>query len=92
MQTQRNIGRSIVLVLAVWLTACAQPGSGLIAQIDSGKLQGTVIDDVTVFKGIPYAAPPVGEWRWRPPQRIEAWEGVRSAEAYGAFCAKPKSS
>ena len=49
MQTQRNIGRSIVLVLAVWLAACAQPGSGLIAQIDSGKLQGTVIDDVTVF-------------------------------------------
>ena len=52
MQTQRNIGRSIVLVLAVWLTACAQPGSGLIAQIDSGKLQGTDIDEVTVFKGI----------------------------------------
>ena len=92
MQTQRNIGRSIVLVLAVWLAACAQPGSGLIAQIDSGKLQGTVIDDVTVFKGIPYAAPPVGEWRWRPPQRIEPWEGVRSAEAYSAFCAQPKSS
>ena len=92
MHIQRNIGRSIVFVLAVWLTACAQPGSDLVAQIDSGQLKGTVIDDVTVFKGIPYAAPPVGQWRWRPPQPVEPWQGVRQAQTYGAFCAQPKST
>ncbi len=92
MHIQRNIGLSIVFVLAVWLTACSRPGSNLVAQIDSGQLQGTVIDDVTVFKGIPFAAPPVGQWRWRPPQPVEPWQGVRPAHTYGAFCAQPKST
>lgn len=92
MHIQRNIGLSIVFVLAVWLTACSRPGSNLVAQIDSGQLQGTVIDDVTVFKGIPFAAPPVGQWRWRPPQPVEPWQGVRPAQTYGAFCAQPKST
>ena len=92
MHIQRNIGLSIVFVLAVWLTACSRPGSDLVAQIDSGQLQGTVIDDVTVFKGIPFAAPPVSQWRWRPPQPVEPWQGVRPAHTYGAFCAQPKST
>ena len=41
---------------------------------------------VRAFKGIPYAAPPVGELRWRPPQPAKSWEGVRSAEKFGPRC------
>ncbi|MDT5270328.1 MAG: para-nitrobenzyl esterase [Acidobacteriota bacterium] len=41
---------------------------------------------VRAFKGIPYAAPPVGELRWRPPQPARRWEGVRSAEKFGPRC------
>jgi len=50
----------------------------------NGKLAGTVEDGVTVFRGIPYAAPPVGELRWLPPQPAANWAGVRQAVAFGA--------
>ena len=55
--------------------------------IDSGTLAGTVMDDgVRVFKGIPYAAAPIGELRWRRPAAPKSWEGVRSATEFGSIC------
>lgn len=50
----------------------------------SGLLRGAIEDSVAVFKGIPYAAPPVGANRWRPPRPVSSWEGIRDA---GKFCA-----
>ena len=55
-------------------------------KIDSGELQGAVQDEVLSFKGIPFAAPPVGELRWRAPQPLKPWTGVRPATAYGHDC------
>ncbi len=49
----------------------------------SGQLEGFVHNGLHVFKGIPYAAPPVGRLRWRPPQPVEPWSGVRPAKEYG---------
>lgn len=54
-----------------------------IAKVESGLLQG-MGDDVISFKGIPYAAPPTGELRWRQPQPPAAWSGTRSAQIFGA--------
>src|SRR5215813_857675 len=54
--------------------------------IDSGRLGGTESDGVMTFKGIPYAAPPVGGNRWRAPQPVEPWKDVRPADKYGALC------
>ena len=58
-------------------------------QIDTGVLQGTVEHNMQVFKGIPYAAPPVGELRWRPPQPASAWTGTRDASKFGDVCPQP---
>jgi para-nitrobenzyl esterase len=54
--------------------------------IESGKLKGAAADGVVSFKGIPFAAPPVGDLRWRPPQPVVKWSGVRDASAYGHDC------
>jgi len=57
-----------------------------VVKIDSGGLQGSVADGVVSFKGIPFAAPPIGELRWRPPQPVAKWSGVRPATEFGANC------
>ena len=53
--------------------------------VDGGLVQGVVADasDVVVYKGIPYAAPPVGDLRWKAPQPVEAWKGVRLCDSWG---------
>src|SRR5690242_12537605 len=58
-------------------------------RVETGLLAGTVSTgqpNVRVFKGIPFAAPPLGENRWRAPQPAAKWEGVRKADAFGAPC------
>ncbi len=49
----------------------------------AGKVEGSYQDGLYVFKGIPYAAPPLGGLRWMPPQPAEPWDGVRPAREYG---------
>jgi len=54
-----------------------------IVNTKSGKVEGYFKDDLYVYKGIPYTAPPVGDLRWMPPQPVKPWDGVRMAKEFG---------
>ena len=56
---------------------------------DSGAVGGEAREGILVFRGIPYAAAPVGDLRWRPPQPRTPWSGVRDCTAFGASCPQP---
>jgi para-nitrobenzyl esterase len=51
-----------------------------------GRLEGAREGEVLFYKGIPFAAPPVGAFRWRPPQPVQAWAGVQQAKSFGDDC------
>jgi para-nitrobenzyl esterase len=57
-----------------------------IVTLDSGKIQGTTESAVSFFKGVPFAAPPVGDLRWRAPQPVTAWKETRKYVKYSADC------
>ena len=70
------------------LYAYAQ-GERPVIQIESGRLQGVAEHNMFAFKNIPYAAPPVGDLRWRPPQPALPWTGTRDASLFGDSCPQP---
>ena len=65
---------ALVLVLA-GICACTPQKPGRI-KVEGGWIQGEVLEDMTVYKGIPFAAPPVGDLRWREPQPVIPWQGA----------------
>src|SRR5687767_5304150 len=89
--TQRRVAIRCTFVLAcVASTAFAVSGKDVgalppIVRIISGSVRGSGTD-VVAFKGIPYAAPPTGNLRWRPPVAPAPWTGVRDATAFGPQC------
>jgi len=81
---------AVLAVLAV-LAALSAAGSAraqdpAAVTISSGAIAGIVEGDVVAFRGIPYAAPPIGDLRWRAPQAVTAWAGVRAAREPGHDC------
>lgn len=62
--------------------------ASLVVKTDKGLLRGTTVSGMRAFLGIPYAAPPVGQLRWRSPQDVAAWTGARAATAFGPNCAQ----
>lgn len=57
-----------------------------VVRTTDGKVRGLFRDGVAAYLGIPYAAPPTGEGRWRPPAPVNPWQGVRRAQRYGNTC------
>ena len=68
------------------MTFFSGPALAQVARTDSGLVQGVTSGGITIFKGVPFAAPPTGELRWRPPQPAAAWRGVRKADAFAPAC------
>ena len=89
----KKLADLIVIVVLLTMFSCAgnQSKNRLLdptVQIESGIIKGVVNDDdtVVVFKGVPYAAPPVADLRWKEPQPPVPWEGVRDASDFCANC------
>jgi len=74
------------------LMASVAQAQGPKVTIDSGVIQGAVNNGVAAFKGIPYAQPPLRELRWRAPQPVKPWTGVRDATKYGSDCLQNQSN
>jgi len=62
------------------------PNTTPTVRIDAGMLEGSQNKSVFSFKGIPFAAAPVGQWRWREPQAVVKWNGIRAAKKFGNAC------
>ncbi len=94
--SSRLISRSVIVALSVafgptsTLLANTTPNGATmnVVKVDAGTLGGTISEGVASWKGIPFAAAPVGANRWRPPQPVAPWNDVRPAGAYASDCAQ----
>jgi len=87
--------RPVLAALAAALfcaLACGAQAAGPTATVDSGVLAGVQRGAIQIYKGIPYAAPPVGPLRWAPPAPAAPWTRPRDASSFGAICPQPKSA
>ena len=76
----------LFLIPMLALLGCSAPSDkSPVLTIEGGQVQGVRADNdgVFVFRGIPYAAPPIGDLRWKEPQPVVAWEGVRLCDKFG---------
>lgn len=91
MNTPRRVlaGLALGAIALGVLPAAANAADPNVVVTDDGALRGTTADGLRTFKGIPYAAAPVGDLRFRSPQPVAAWDGVRDATAPGGACAQP---
>lgn len=78
-----GLAGALVLGLCAATVASAQIAE---VSVSGGRVAGVVAEGVASFKGVPFAAPPVGELRWKAPQPVKPWSGVRKADAYAPSC------
>lgn len=90
----RAIRPGLALSLVLALVACAGPAASpqavdAVVSAPAGQLEGRIENGTRVFRGIPYAMPPVGAARWKPPVAMPRWDGVRAAAEFGPQCVQP---
>ena len=78
--------RAVLLAIAIAGITFTAWASVPTAKVEQGELKGTIEDGLSVYRGVPFAAPPVGDLRWRAPQAAAHWEGLRSAEKFAPQC------
>jgi para-nitrobenzyl esterase len=80
--------RILTAMVALFLAmpAAAQP----IVNAPAGAVRGETRDGINIFRGLPYARPPVGRLRWRAPAELRPWRGARDAAAFGPACVQPQ--
>jgi len=93
---RRKLGRVLLLPGLLLLASCGGGGgtppppacadSETIACTQSGSLRGVIEGNIRAFRGVPFAAPPLGNLRWKAPAPPVAWQGVRDASQFGSIC------
>ena len=85
-------GLRIALALAILCIVSAFPAAAAIQRVNvaGGTLEGRIDAGVASFKGVPFAAPPIGELRWKAPQAVIPWSGIKRAESFALPCAQPQ--
>jgi len=88
-----NHFRNLAVAALLAAAACAPKAAPLSTTVDvtGGTVAGTAQGDLTVFKGIPFAAPPVGKLRWAEPAPVVPWQGTKQTTQYGAPCMQDPS-
>lgn len=90
MKTAHNIAKPVSTIdEVVRILPVDEKVQTSVVHIETGTLVGESLGEVNVFRGVPYAKPPVGELRWRAPQKLETWVGARTALAYEPSCPQP---
>src|ERR1044071_6864071 len=84
--------RTIALLLLALLPTTAALADITQAKVTGGAVSGTAENGISIFKGIPFAAPPVGDLRWKAPAPVKSWSGVRKADAFANACMQPPRS
>ncbi len=95
--TQGILVICLVLIGFLLLAGCTQNGSDasgaktdtVVVKTDAGSVSGMQQGNLRVFTGIPFAAPPTGDLRWRPPAPVQPWEGVKETTVYSPACPQP---
>ena len=90
-QINENMNSRRIVLCIVCLMAAIAWGQQPVVKVEGGQIQGipSASSGITVFKGIPYAAPPVGDLRWKRPQPVVKWKGVRKADTFSNICWQP---
>lgn len=83
---RRLLPPAMAMSAALFATATVAAPAPTVVKIETGQVQGAAGDGVVAFKGIPFAEQPVGDLRWRPPQKAKPWSGVRPALKHGHDC------
>jgi para-nitrobenzyl esterase len=82
----------VLLTVIFFAGACGSPSLTTTVEVTGGKIEGFEQDEVLVYKGVPFAAPPVGDLRWKEPGPVESWTGVKKADAFAPACMQASNS
>ncbi|WP_319578356.1 carboxylesterase/lipase family protein [uncultured Methanospirillum sp.] len=92
MNTQMKTGFFLIVclvIIGISAGSSQNESPSIVVKTDAGRISGLDQDGLRVYLGIPFAAPPTGELRWRPPEPVTPWEGVRETTAFSPACPQP---
>ena len=78
--------KRVLLAIAIAAAPLMSAAADSTVKVEQGLLKGTVEQGLTVYRGVPFAAPPIGDLRWRAPKPAASWEGVRNADKFAPEC------